>query len=793
MSAAVIEGLAREDEARLTAGGAMWSTHAVPGLDIPALTLSDGPMGIASPRIDEREVARLTPSGVALGASFDRDLVRRVGTLVGLEAVAKGVDMVLAPNLNLARSPLAGRAFEYFSEDPLLAGLIGAAWVGGLQSTGTGAVPKHLVCNDSETDRDVVDVRVTERALREVYMLPFEICAEAGASAMLTAYNRVNGRWCSEQEHVIGIVKSEWKFDGPLISDWFGTHSTIGTLNGGLDLEMPGPGRFMGHKALPAVEAGEIAAERLADAAGRVARAARRWGGKKTEVATEDADALLVEAAAAGMVLLRNRDALLPFTPQALRRIAVIGPNASAPCYQGGTFAKIAVAPDVVTPLEAIVARFGGMCEVLHEPGVDPTPRLPPMPVTPGRALPDGKTRGMTIDYFADRDTSQRPTASETRDTNSLTWFAGVHDEVTFSQSSAIRATGWFEAERAGEYSFHVGATGPVCLRVGGRVLIDVKEGVSSGDVMGVLKAGDSQSATIALRAQERVLVDILFHPEPARAHGLWYGVRSPDDADAMMARAVALAAEVDAVVLLLGESTDASVESKDRPDSRIDAAQLLLAEKVMATNPNTAVVVNVGHAFDASFATDAPALLLAWYPGEGFGRGLAEVLAGDREPGGRLPLTLAAREEDYPAFDLHPQADGRLTYTDDVLIGYRSFMAKGVPALHAFGTGQGYTRFTLIGAEADGDRIVATLRNDGARMGQEVVQLYRLDPEAALVGFGKIRLAPGETGRLAIAIDPRAMRLWRDGWQAITGPVDIAVGRASDDLPLTVRIERDG
>lgn len=784
-----IPALGTADLARLTAGGSMWTTAAIPAAGIPSLRLSDGPMGIASPRVDERDVARLTPCAVSLGASFDAALVERIGTLVGSEAVRNGVDLVLAPNVNLARSPLAGRAFEYFSEDPLLVGCLGAAWVRGVQSSGTGAVPKHLVCNDSETDRDRVDVRVEERTLREVYLLPFELCAEAGAAAMLTAYNRVNGNWCSEQTHVTTIVKAEWGFKGPLISDWFGTHSTQGSLNGGLDLEMPGPGRFLGDKASDAVDAGIVSRDRLANAAGRVASLARAFGGEKRAIMIEDADALLVEAAAAGMVLLRNAGSLLPLSPD-IRRLAIIGPNAAAPCYQGGTFAKIAVAPDTPTPLDAIMTRFGSTCEVVHEPGVDPTPRLPTMPVTSvhpsnGSALP-----GMTIEYFANTDVDTSPVMREVRATNSLTWFKGVQEAVNFDAPATVRATGWFEAGQAGDYTFYVGATGAVRLRVRGQLLLDHDAKLTPGDVMGVLKSGESESVSLSLQAGERVLVEIVFSHQPARAHGLWFGIRSPDNGDAMRARAIAAARDADAVVLVLGESSDASVESKDRPDTRIDPAQTALAADILAANPNTVIIVNVGHAFDASFARDAKSLLVAWYPGEGFGRALAEVLSGDREPAGRLPVTLAASENDYPALSLKPAADGSLVYDDGVLVGYRGLMAQGTSALHAFGSGIGYTRFSLLEARVDGSSVIVTLRNDGDRRGHEVVQLYRSIPEPALVGFAKIALDAGETGDIRVTIEPRMMRTWRDGWEQIPGPIQIAIGRASDDLPLSVQFQ---
>jgi beta-glucosidase len=764
--------LTNADQARLTAGASMWRTAAVPEAGIPSLHLSDGPMGIASGRVDERDVALLSPCATLLGASFDVDLARRIGALVGGEAVARGVDMVLAPNVNLARSPLAGRAFEYFSEDPLLTGVLGAAWVTGLQSTGTGACPKHLVCNDSETDRDHMNAVVDERTLREVYLLPFELCAAAGAGAMLTAYNRLNGTYCAEQSHVTTIVKQEWAFAGPLISDWFGTHNTLASLTGGLDLEMPGPARFMGAHALAAVEAGEAPPERLSDAAARVGRAARRWGGAKTPPLL-DAQSVLVEAAAAGMVLLKNEGALLPLAPGA--RVALIGPNAANPCYQGGTFAKIALSPDAIRPLEALRSVYPGLT---YEPGVDPQPRLPAMPVRP---LHGDAPRGMTVDYFASSDMSQPPIGSETRDTNSLVWFVGVHDQGVFDAPAAIRASGWFTPQASGEHRFYAGATGMVRLCVNGETLIDKREKLAARDVMGSLKRGDADSATLHLEAGVEVLVEVEFHYDAARVHGLWYGVRGPDSAQAMFARAVEAAREADAVILMVGETSDSSVESKDRPDTRLPEEQTRLIEAVCAANPRVAIVANVGHAFDATWGAQAAALLLAWYPGEGFGPALADVLTGAREPGGRLPVSLARAEGDYPAFDLTPDAQGNLPYQDGVAIGYRGLAARGIAPLHAFGEGQGYTSFDWLSATPAQGGVTVRLRNTGQRPGSEVVQLYRHTPELALIGFAKAHLAAGEEADLFVPIEPRLLRIWGDtGWQAIDGDLTISVARSS-------------
>lgn len=785
----MIEQLSPEQRIAMTSGAAMWSTVGYPDLDIPSLSMGDGPMGIASGRVDERDVALLTPCATALGASWDIDLCARVGALVGGEAVRCAIDMVLAPNVNLARSPLAGRAFEYFSEDPLLAGVLGAAWAEGLQSTGTAAVAKHIVCNDSETDRDSMNAVVDERTLREVYLMPFELCAQAGVGGMLAAYNKLNGDWCSEQHHVLTrIVKQEWGFDGIVMSDWFGTHSAAGSLNGGLDLEMPGPARFMGTKAVDAVEQGLVDPARVDDAASRLAHVARRFAGGKTRpIVDANAKDLLVEAAAAGFVLLKNEGGLLPLRQDALKTLAVIGPNATAPCYQGGTFAKIAVAPDVLRPLEAIEAQFGASLAVAYEAGVDPQPRLPTMPVRPARDLGDGCVAGMTIDYFDGQVPQAACRASETRDTNSLVWFAGVHDDVvTLSAPGRILASGVFEAQDDGEHVFYLGATGPVRLRVDGREIIVSDKAVAPSDVMGTLKGGDAQSVVLTLRVGQRVDVEVEFLFAPARVHGLWYGIRRPDTPEAMLARAVALAERSDAVVLVVGETSDASVESKDRADTRLPDAQIALIEAVTAVNPRTVVVANVGHAFDSTWDGRAGALLVAWYPGEGFGEALAQVLAGAREPGGRMPVSIAHNEADYPAFSLQPEGNGDLIYAERTCIGYRGIAAPR----HAFGAGRGYADIAIVSAtlagQGDAKQVDVVVENRSARAGCEVVQVYRQQPELALAGFAKVFLAPGERRTVTVAIPARRLQIWQDGWVNIAEPA-LFVGRNAVDLAISL------
>jgi beta-glucosidase len=765
-----------EEACALTAGAAMWKSLAVPEAGIPAFTMGDGPMGIASGNVDERDVSLLSPCPTAIGASWDPEIARKVGEVIGSDAVERGIDAVLAPNLNLARSPLAGRAFEYFSEDPLLTGVMGAAWIAGLQSTGTGSVAKHLVCNDSETERDRVDVQVDERTLREVYLLPFELAAKAGCAGMLAAYNRLNGDWCSESTPVLsGIVKHEWGFDRLIMSDWFGTHSGAGCINAGLDLEMPGPARFMGAKLAEADGTDRL---RVFDAAQRVAATARMvTGPKASPLPFAKAQAVLKQAAAAGFVLLKNEGDLLPLPPGSVKRIAVIGPNAAAPCFQGGTFAKIAVAPETPTPIEAIRARYGAETEIVFEPGVDPQPRLPAMPMP------------MTVDYFASPDCAGDPHFSEQRTTNSLVWFQGQHSQGQFDVPGSVRASGTFTAQGDGVHRFYLGATGTARVLVDGHELLKAGGQIEAKDVMGVLKRGDADVAELALEAGQQVRVTVEFSYTGARCQGLWYGIRAPDSPEAMLARAVEAARGADAVFLIVGETSDNSVESKDRPDTRLASGQIALIEAVTAANPRTAVIANVGHAFDTSWDEQTAALMLVWYPGQGFADALASVLSGDAEPGGRMPVSIAMAEADYPGLSTKPDAEGQLAYAEGLGIGWRGLAANETAPRHALGSGMGYARFVWSNMSAVKDGVAVTVRNVSHRAGGEVVQLYRDAPEPALVGFAKVRLEPGEERRVTVPIVPEAMRAWDSTWRDLPKPWQLRLARDCSDPGTAVTV----
>ncbi|EPH0093258.1 glycoside hydrolase family 3 C-terminal domain-containing protein [Pluralibacter gergoviae] len=790
-----------EEKARLTAGLGMWSTHPIPGTQIGSVTLSDGPMGITGGRVDERDVALLSPCGLALGASWDSDLVSRVGEVIGQEAQRTGVQAVLAPNLNLMRSPLAGRAFELFGEDPRHIATLGAAWLAGVQRQGVGCVVKHLVCNDSETDRRGMNVEVDEATLREVYFWPFEVTARRGAWGMLTAYNRVNGTYCAQHQQAIsGWLKQELAWDGLVMSDWFGTQNGLASFHAGLDLEMPGPARHMGEKLLPTLTGSQEEAERLDDAAARLARFAERVSHSPRYDASAAAQRqrlnTLEEAAAAGFVLLKNAGGTLPLRPQKGQRVAVIGPNATAPCFQGGTFARVALMPGLVSPLEALRARFAAEgVSVSYAQGVESDYRIPPLHALPLRAADDRP--GLDVTFLNARGETL---AHEVRNASSLIWFRdmpGVGDMLGLEDRAEIVVRSRFVAPADGRYRFWIGGTGAVTLSINDSPAATFNGEALEGDIMGKLMQAPSNEVTLPLQAGETVSFAATMSIGKSIAHGIWFGCQPPQPLD-LLQQALEQAREADSVVLVIGETSDAGLESVDRDATALPAHQVALIRAVCAENPRTTVVLNVAHPVDTDCLRDAAAIVVAWYPGQEFGPALAAVIAGDREPGGRLPVTFAHRLEDYSVRNLTPDTNGNLYYRERQQVGWRGFAAKGTAPAWALGSGMGYAEIalsqaTLVGEDAQNLRVNCCLENRSSRDGKAVVQLYLSGPGndgAILAAFAACTVSASGRQPLSIALPADAMRRWQATnhcWATVYGDYQLRVGFASDNIIATL------
>ncbi len=807
---ALLGELTLDEKAAMVAGVDLWHTAAVPRLGVPALKVTDGPAGARGERWTGRASASF-PCGTALGATWNPELVRTVGARIGGEARRKGAHVLLAPTVNIHRHPLAGRNFECYSEDPFLSARMAVAYISGVQSTGVGCAVKHFVANDSEFERMTISSEVDERTLREISLVPFEAAVrEAGTWSVMAAYNRLNGTYCSEHPLLRSLLRDEWGFDGVVMSDWYGTHSTAPAANAGLDLEMPGPPQWFGPNLVAAARAGEVDESVVDDKAWQVLALLDRAGaldgwepGPEQSIDDPDDRAIIRRAASESFVLLHNRDGCLPLEPSADRPLlAVIGPNASLAMIQGGGSARVsAFAP--VTPLAGIQERFGDAFRVEHERGCTSYKQTPVLDTT----VLDGP---LQIAYYAGRERSGEPVLVEPGDRGWFTFTGPFTTEVP--EEFSMRVTGTVAVPESGAWTFSLVQIGRARLSMDGALLVDNWNPTGRSDAfMGFASA--EVSAEIELHAGEPHALEIEYTLPAPSMGGLAIGCMPPSPADALD-RAIALAARADAVVCVVGTDGDWETEGNDRASMTLPPPQVELVRAVSAVNPHTAIVVNAASPVEMDWADHVGAVLQCWFAGEEWGHALADVLSGDVTPSGKLPTTFPVRIEDTPAFTSYPGERGEVHYGEGVFVGYRWYDARRAEPKFCFGHGLSYTTFALGAptmsarevsdaglAEGDTVRVTVPVRNTGTRRGAEVVQCYVHDAEASvarppheLKAFAKVWLDAGETGEAVLELDRRAFAFWdvtARAWTVEPGDFELRVGTSSRAIvhrvPLTV------
>ena len=640
-----------------------------------------------------------------------------------------------------------------------------------------------------------MDCVIDERALREIYLLPFELAAQAGAWALMAGYNRVNGTPCSEHAQLLQqVLRIEWGWDGLVMSDWLGARDTVACAVGGTDLEMPGPPRVYGDALAAAVRAGRVGEERLDEMVSRLVRLARRVGTRPKPVPDGDPRGLLRDACAGAIVLLRNRDQTLPLVRGAAPTIAVIGPSAEDPCFQGGGSSRVhmAAAP---TPLECLTVTYG---HVVHERGC--SRRAGPTP------LHELDVRGLAVAYT--RPGEAEPYAREPRGDSRLVWHHGIPGLT--EPGGQVRFCCELTPTADGTHRFTVQSSGGARVLVGGREIMRTPGAADARDPFAVLFSDDAPHADIHLLGEVPTAVEVVMDVAmPDAVSMLEIGCRPPEPAGGLE-RAVAAAAQADAVILIVGTGDDVEREGRDRTTLRLPGRQEELGRRVIAANPHTIAIVNAASPVDLGWAGDARALLYTWFLGQELGPALAEVLCGAREPGGRLPVTLAAAAADYPALDTEPDPDLRRHYAESTLVGYRHFDARRIEPEFCFGHGLGYTDFayetmTLSRSkiEGDGPLIAAvTLRNTGSRPGKEVVQLYVAPPSGAtpratkeLKCFAVIHLKAGAAGTVELELEQRDFAYWdtaASAWTVPAGAYELEAGRSSRDIRLRERVSSE-
>lgn len=794
---AFVDALTVEEKIALLAGQDSWTTTPIPRLGIPSIKVSDGPNGARGGGAFVGGVsAAAFPAAISLSSSWNVELVGEIGAALAGEARSKGARVLLAPTVNMHRSTLNGRNFECYSEDPRLTSEIAVAYIDGLQGQGIGATIKHFIGNESEYERHTISSDIDERALREIYMPPFEAAVKrAGSWALMTSYNRLDGTYVSERADLVnGVLKTEWGFDGLVMSDWFGTQSTAEAIAGGLDLEMPGPPRHRGEKLLAAYREGKVADADLREAALRVLRLIDRVGGfANPDIPPERAEdraevrALIRRAGAEGMVLLKNEGAL-PLALQASAKIAVIGPNARTAQIMGGGSAQLN--PHYrVSPYDALRAALPE-AELSFETGAD-NRRL--------CALYEGEVE---IDYFGGRDFTGAP-VHKAKIGEGIFMFFGL-DAPGFSPSNfSARLRARHVAQASDDFEFGLIASGHARLYLDGKLIVDGwnfrpgKEYFNSA----------CEEVRAVVRLQAGVAYELVAeYASPASLQGLGVVVlrlgMSPVLGDEAIERAVAAARLADTALLFIGLNGEWDGEGMDRPHIDLPRRQNELVERVAAVNADTIVVLQSGSPLAMPWLDKVAAVLQAWYPGQEAGNAIADVLLGKAEPGGRLPQTFPRRLEDDPAFVNYPGERGHVRYGEGIFIGYRYYEKKKIEPLFPFGFGLSYTSFAFgdlkLSAETlePGGTLTASIdvTNIGERPGSTVAQFYVTDeaasvarPDKELVGFAKVHLAPGETRRVSVAIDMRSLAFFdvsTKSWTAEAGRFSVCVGESSAQCP---------
>jgi beta-glucosidase-like glycosyl hydrolase len=832
----LLHALTVEEKVALLAGKNLWETANIDRLGIPSLKMTDGPAGARGEKWTYGSLTTLIPCGISLAATFDPAVVEKVGTILGEETRRKGCRVLLAPTMNLSRSPLGGRNFEGYGEDPYLVGAMSTAMIQGIQSRGVGACMKHFILNDTETRRFNVNQIVDGRTLREVYMKPFTMALAADPWTAMVSYPKINGHHADSSSSILQpLLRNELQFDRLVMSDWGGLNSTVESLIATTDLEMPGPAVRRGDKLLAAVSDGQIDVSKHVDpSVRRVLQLLDRAGlladctssGTLPEETSKGEEAqndpkfhqIARDAARSGLVLLKN-GGQLPLQPSALKCVAILGPNARKPIAGGAGSAS--VNPFYVTTPEECLAKAiqeaSPETKITYEPGM-PFGLRPPL-LGPILSTPDGSQQGLQLSFYEGHAFEGGVVATRHWQ-GSLIYFLSDGDipESLKGTPYCYRASGIVRPLTSGWYTWSIANTGKAKLFIDDELIIDNTEwtgltggflGCSSEDRKGRmrLEAGKSYQLTV-----ENI---VTLHPFEAfdntlfpNVSGLRIGLALDQDEKAMIDRAAECARLSDVAVLVVGHNKDSEGEGGDRPNMQLPGQTDELVRAVCAANPNTVVVVQSSSAVTMPWAKEAGAIVMAWYQGQENGNALADVLLGHSNFSGKIPITFPYCLQDHGSNAWFPgqAANDYCEFGEGVLVGYRYFDAHRIQPLWPFGFGLSYTRFSVSGIRLSG-RITTTsgssiivhasVSNIGARDGSEVIQVYAsssmriqekrlVSYSKTLVAFEKVFVPTGETREVAIEVGSQELR-WYDQeagiWRLDAGAYRFFVGTSCVDI----------
>ncbi|MFJ4172237.1 glycoside hydrolase family 3 protein [Paenarthrobacter sp. NPDC089714] len=803
----LLDKLTLEEKVHLLTGRDVWTTWPMEKIGLRRILVSDGPTGVRGEVWDERQPSMSFPSATAISSSWDPGIADRLGAASAVEARRKGVDVVLGPTINLHRSPLGGRHFEAFSEDPVLTAELAAAYVNGVQRNGVAATPKHYVANDSETDRLTLDARIDERPMRELYLLAFEkAIVESGAWAVMSAYNSVNGVTASENELLETPLNSEWGFDGVVVSDWTAVRS-INSAHAAQDLVMPGPHGPWGAALVSAVRAGDVPESSINRKVLRILQLAARVGAlegfepvQAAPVDLEDLVAFVREAAAAGTVMVKN-DGVLPLDSPHVGKVAVIGHNAKYARTQGGGSAT--VVPDkVVSPLDGLRTVFGSE-NVSYNLGAIVQEGVAELPLEQ-LTNPVTQAPGLRATFL---DAAGTELLTEDRSTTALVWLGG---NAPIRESATLRLHTIYTPDTTGTIRLGAATAGHARIYVNNELVHEAMIEVNSDDFAESFLAPPSSTVELAVTAGIPIDVRVELHTgnrtgSLENALSVTLGTEPTTvDPETLIIEAAAAARQADIAVVVVGTNSRVESEGYDRTSLDLPGMQDRLVHAVAAANPRTIVIVNAGAPVVMPWRHEVAAILIGYFGGQEFGTALADILTGDAEPGGRLPTTWPATQGSVPVLNTTPDVDGKLSYDEGIHIGYRAWLKSGATPAYDFGFGLGYTTWSITSIDAAATLaeagsavpVTVSLTNTGPRPGKQVVQLYAEKNDSAvdrpvrwLVASAPVWAEPGQTVSAVLRLPTRLLAYWEDKWTYEPGEYRIHAGFSVTDLPVCTSV----
>lgn len=790
---AMLSRLSLEEKIALLGGADGMAIRSEPSIGMPALRMSDGPMGVKS-----WGPSSAYPAGISLAATWDTSLARQIGVVLGEDARARGVSFLLGPGVNLYRASMNGRNFEYFGEDPFLAGQIAVGYIQGVQSQGVVATVKHYVANNSEYDRHRINAVIDERTLRELYLPAFEAAVKQGqVGAVMDSYNLINGEYATQNSFLNNqVLRKEWGFNGILMSDWGATYDGVAAANGGLDLEM-GNAEFMNAATLlPALRNGRVSKEVIDEKVRRILRTAVRFHFFEREQAepsiplfNQEGRKMALQAAEEGAVLLKNEASLLPLDANRIHSLAVLGPNAYPAVPGGGGSSQVtAIAP---------VSLMTGISNALDSRGVkvywDSGIKTPLSIFSETEWCADSacKATGLSRNEFIDK--TGVKTATGTDDRLDSTEHPGGDDwnpgyrRVEWGAYYLPKTSGTYRvvAATVGEDSYK--------LLIDDRKILEVPQH-QNGQA--------AQSALLTLQGGTPIRIKFVYWPmTEQKTAGL--GLIREDQL--LNPEAIRLARMADVAVVAVGYGPSTEGEGLDRT-YQLPFGQQELLQAIAAANPHTIAVLSSGGSVETQgWIEKVPVLLQSWYGGQESGRALSRILFGEVNPTGKLPVSWEKRLADNPAANNYYEAPGSrdVRYAEGVFLGYRFYDKNKVEPLFPFGFGLSYTTFAFSNLKIAPDDIPASdsvtvdfdVKNTGQRAGAEIAQVYVGDPSATvpraereLKGFSRVMLEPGESKHILVKLDRRSLAYWdieTHDWKVDPGRFVVCVGDSSRNLPL--------